>query len=157
MSEARRQRRIIKRIGAVLAGAGATIVLSIATDAALHATGVFPPLGQSMAGGLFVLAAAYRQVYGVAGAYLTARLAPNRPMLHALVLGVMGFVASIAGAVATWNRGAELGPKWYPLALVALAIPCAWLGGKLGEMRGARRPEGEAAQRNVQTIPSSKS
>jgi len=39
---------------------------------------------------------------------------------------------SIVGAVATWDRGPGFGPKWYPLALVAIAIPSAWLGGKLG-------------------------
>src|SRR6266404_8085901 len=40
-----------------------------------------------MAGGLppFALATAYRIVYGIATSYLVARLAPDRPMLHALV------------------------------------------------------------------------
>ena len=37
------------------------------------------------------------------------------------------------GAVATWNRGPELGPKWYALAVMAIALPCAWAGGKLRE------------------------
>jgi hypothetical protein len=55
----------------------------------LHATGVFPPFGQPMADALFLLATAYRIVYGVAGCYLTARLAPDRPMRHALALGVV--------------------------------------------------------------------
>jgi len=46
-------------------------------------------------------------------------------------LGVVGVVVSSAGAVATWNGGPAFGPHWYPLALIALAMPCAWLGGKL--------------------------
>jgi len=25
----------------------------------------------------------------------------------------------------------ELGPAWYPIALVITALPCAWLGGRL--------------------------
>jgi hypothetical protein len=33
--------------------------------------------------------------------------------------------------VGTWNSGPEFGPKWYPLALVVVALPCAWLGGRL--------------------------
>ena len=49
---------------------------------------------------------------------------------------------SIAGTVATWNRGPEFGPKWYPLSLVAIAMPCAWAGGKLLELRQARRVPG---------------
>ena len=49
----------------------------------------------------------------------------------ALVLGVIGVVLSLIGTIATWNRGPEFGPKWYPLALIVTAIPTAWIGGKL--------------------------
>ena len=101
----------------------------------LRATGIFPALGQPMAGRLFVLATAYRALYGVAGSYITARLAPNRPMLHALVLGVLGLAVSIVGVVVTWDKGPEFGPKWYPLSLAALGMPQSWLGGKLREMQ----------------------
>ena|SRR5215475_882256 len=128
---AKRQRRTLRSIGAVLAGFLAIILITIATDMALHATGVFAPPGQPMSNGLWLLATAYRIVYGVAGSYIAARLAPDRPMQHALALGVVGFALSIVGAVVTWNLGPAFGPHWYPLALVAIAIPCAWLGGKL--------------------------
>jgi hypothetical protein len=84
---------------------------------------------------LFLLATAYRIVYAVAGSYIAARLAPDRPTQHALVLGVVGLALSIAGAVETWNAGPELGPRWYPLALIATALPCAWVGGKLRDMQ----------------------
>jgi len=79
----------------------------------------------------FAVATVYRAVYGTAGAYLAARLAPNRPLVHALVLGVLGFVASVAGAAAMWSKLPGLGPKWYPVALIVLAIPTAWMGGAL--------------------------
>ena len=69
----------------------------------------------------------------ITGGYIVARLAPDRPVRHALVLGIIGFVLSIAGVVATWNRGPEFGPRWYPLALAAIALPCAWAGGKIRE------------------------
>ena len=52
-------------------------------------------------------------------------------MQHALLGGTIGLILSTVGVVVTWNRGPELGPHWYPLALVATALPCAWLGGKL--------------------------
>jgi hypothetical protein len=29
------------------------------------------------------------------------------------------------GAVATWNAGPAFGPKWHPLAVIAIALPCA--------------------------------
>ncbi len=37
----------------------------------------------------------------------------------------------------TWDRGPEFGPHWYPLALVATALPCAWAGGLLHRKRSA--------------------
>jgi hypothetical protein len=85
--------------------------------------------------GALLLATAYRVVYGIAASYITARLAPNRPMLHALVGGVLGFIVSIVGAVATWNGGPAFGPHWYPIALIVTALPCAWVGGKLRVMQ----------------------
>jgi len=131
MSEAKPQRNILRSVGAVVAGLLVVIIITTATDALLHATGIFPPWGQPMSDSLFLLAFAYRIVYGIVGGYITARLAPDKPVKHAVVLGAMGFVLSLAGAAATWNRGPEFGPKWYPLALIVIAIPTAWLGGKL--------------------------
>ena len=123
----------------MFAGFFATFILSIGTDLLLHAAGVFPPWGQPMSNALFALATAYRTVYTVAGGYVTARLAPNKPMGHVWTLGVIGLLAAIAGTAATWDKGPEFGPKWYPLALVVLAIPCVWLGGKLARRAMARK------------------
>jgi hypothetical protein len=127
----------LKSIGAVLAGIFAGIILTIGTDIALHAIGVFPPWGASMVGfdGPLLLATVYRTVYGVLASYIIARLAPDRPMQHALVGGGAGLAVSILGAVLTWNKGPAFGPHWYPLALIVLAIPQAWAGGKLRLMQ----------------------
>ena len=127
----------LRRIGAVLAGLVAIVVLSTATDLALHASGIFPPFGQPMSSALFALALAYRVVYGVGGGWLTARLAPVRPMWHALALGVIGVAVGTVGAALTWNAGPEFGPRWYPLAVIATAIPCTWFGAKLCERNKA--------------------
>jgi len=131
MNEAQSPRRLGRSLVALLAGMFAGILLSLGTDYVLHAIGLFPALGQPVSGPLLLLATVYRTVYGVVGAYITARLAPNQPMMHALVLGMLGFIVSIVGAVVTWNMGPAYGPHWYPVALVLLAIPTAWLGGKL--------------------------
>jgi hypothetical protein len=85
---------------------------------------------------LSALAAAYRVVITIGGGYLTARLAPNRPLAYAVALGIVGFVAAAAATAATWNVQPPLGPHWYPLALVATAVPCTWIGG-----RSARRAD----------------
>lgn len=135
MPENKSSNRTLRSIGAVVAGLLFVIIASTATDVLMHATGVFPPLGQPMSDSLFAVALAYRIVFGIGGGYITARLAPDRPMGHVLVLGAIGFVLSIAGAFATWNRGPAFGPNWYPLALVITAIPSVWLGGKLVRRR----------------------
>jgi hypothetical protein len=111
----------------------AVVVFSLGTDLALHAAGIFPALGDLMSDRLLVLATVYRTIYAVLGGYITARLAPNRPMQHALLNGLIGVALSTLGAVVTWNRA--LGPHWYPLVLVVTALPTAWLGGKLRVMQ----------------------
>jgi hypothetical protein len=123
--------RILRRIGAVLAGFFATVILSLGTDLLLHAAGVFPAWGQAMSSALFLFATAYRTLFTIAGGYITARLAPDQPMTHVLILGLVGTAAGLAGVVATWNAGPEFGPKWYPIALAVLALPSVWVGGKL--------------------------
>jgi len=133
MSDTQQPSRVLRSIVAVLAGMIVGIALTLGTDELLHLTHVFPPWGDSMVGfdGPLLLATVYRTIYGIAASYITARLAPGRPMLHAMVGGTLGLLASIVGAVATWNKGPAFGPHWYPLALVVLALPTAWAGGKL--------------------------
>ena len=142
MSETQRPRRIGRSIGAVLAGLLVGLILTIGTDMVLHAIGVFPPWGQPVGDAPLLLATAYRTVYGVLGSYIAARLAPDRPMQHALVLGVVGLAVSIVGTVVTWNKGPAFGPHWYPLALVALAMPQSWVGGRLRVVQSRARADG---------------
>jgi len=124
-------RHIGRSILALVVGMLTAIILSLGTDLALHAANVFPPWDQRMSDGLFILATAYRTVYCIAGCYLTARIATHKPMQHALALGAVGFVVSTVGAAVSWNHVPPLGPRWYAVALIVTAFPCAWLGGKL--------------------------
>ena len=130
-SETSRRRRTLRSVGAVLAGLVATIVVTTAVDQVFHSTGVFPPWGESMADSLFVLALAYRIPLNAGGCAIAARLAPANPMRHALVLGAVGVVLATIGAVAM----GDLGPAWYSLANIAIALPCAWLGGRVARAR----------------------
>lgn len=125
-------RRLGRSVWAVFAGFLLVVVLSVGTDAVLHLLHIFPPSGAAMSNGLFALATIYRTIYGVVGSYTTARLAPRRPMLHAMVGAILGTIVGTVGAVVTWNH-TELGPHWYPLALIATAFPCAWIGGRIRE------------------------
>jgi len=82
--ERQRPRPIGRSVGALLAGFLFVVRLSIGTHLARPATGVFPLLGRPMNEVLFLLATAYRTIFGAAGSYVMARLAPDRPMLPAL-------------------------------------------------------------------------
>ena len=126
-----------RSILAVLVGVLFIIVVTTLVDVALHAAGVYPAMNQPINDALALLATSYRIVISVAGAWLTARLAPGKPMKHAMILGVVGAVLGLVGLVATWNMG--LGPRWYPIALVVLAIPQCWAGGKIYEMQSGKR------------------
>jgi drug/metabolite transporter (DMT)-like permease len=125
----RRGRSAVALVTGLLVG----VILSLGTDQILHVLKIYPPWGQTMSDELFMLATAYRVVYTVLGSYIAARLAPARPMWHAMVLGVVGLVVSVAGAVATWNTQPPIGPHWYALLIAAISIPCAWLGGWIRE------------------------
>lgn len=116
---------------AVAAGFIVTAALSLGIDEVLHLTGVYPAWGEPMSNALYGLATTYRIVVTVLGGYVTARLAPRKPMTHVMILGAIGVVAATAGLAATWNQGPAFGPKWYPIALVVTALPCVWAGGRL--------------------------
>lgn len=122
---------------AVLAGFGVTTVLSVGTDMALMTAGLFPDFLEpgSFTTPMWLTATAYRSLFGAAGSAVAAQLAPQNPMRHALALGVVGFLVSVLGAVTMW----DVGPNWYPLALVVLALPSAWVGGRVQHAWAHRR------------------
>ena len=121
--------RMLRSIGALFAGFVVNVALSLGTDVGLHAMGFLPALGQPETNRQLLLAAAYRSLFAVISSYVVARLAPNRPMQHALLGGAIGMAIGTLGAIATWNRG--FGPHWYPLSLIVMALPTAWAGGKI--------------------------
>ena len=127
----RRGRTAIALISGFMVG----LILSLGTDQILHALKIYPPWGETMSDRLFALASAYRIVYTVIGAYVAARLAPYRPMWHAMLLGWIGFVISLIGAAVTWNTQPPVGPHWYAVAVAVISLLCAWSGGKLREMQ----------------------
>ena len=125
-----RPRRLGRSILAIFVGFLTVVVLSLGTDEIFHLLKVYPPWNEPMhAPVLNALALSYRIIYTILGSYLAARLAPRNSMRHAWILGIIGFVLGTLGAVATIPL--HLGPAWYPIAIAATALPCAWLGGIL--------------------------
>lgn len=129
----RAPRHVLRGTAAVVAGFFTGALLSLAVDLVLHALGVYAPWGRPSSNGALALATAYRAVFCTFGCYVTARIAGQRPLFHAMLLGGLGLLVSLGGVAAAWGRAAVVGPIWYPIALVVIALPCAWLGGHLRE------------------------
>ncbi len=123
------KKTIWKSLWAIFAGFIVVIVLSIVTDMVVEGLGIFPGAShpELYTWWMLLVALFYRTIYTVLGGYVTAFFAPNKKLKHAVILGILGTVAGAAGAVANWN----MGNQWYPIALVVLAIPSTWLGGKI--------------------------
>lgn len=129
-TRASRTARFARSAAALLAGIVAVVVLSMGTDQALHALGVYPAWGQPMLDtGLNLLSLCYRIVFTILAGYLTARLAPGAPMRHAIALGLIGTTLGIVGAFAAMPT--KLLPDWYMVCLAITALPSAWLGGRI--------------------------
>lgn len=124
---------VLKSIGAVVAGLIFIVVTHTATDAVLEGIGVLPKGNLWVGTSLILVVIGYRAVLSLIGCHIAAWLAPHSPMKHALALGAVGVLLSTVGAIVAANM--NLGPSWYAWALVVIALPIAWLGGKLYELR----------------------
>src|SRR5262245_24389211 len=121
------EKNILKSIWAVVAGFLTTVILSILTDQILRVTGLMKIPFDSNSNIFIGFVILYRTVFGLLGSYITAALAPNKPMLHVMVEAFIGLFVAIIGTIAQW----DVPPHWYPISLIILALPTAWLGGKL--------------------------
>ncbi len=108
------------------------------TDLLMHAIAPsrFGPNGQVSDVAILWLTEIYVFIYATAGCYLCARIARRRPMFHALILGVLGLVFNIFGSYMTW----QLYPAWYHVVALVVAMPAAWLGGRIAERQMENRP-----------------
>jgi hypothetical protein len=131
-------KNIFQSIGAVLAGLVVISALAAVTDTAFQQLGLLSiPQEVKVTNAQALLALSYHIAYVIFGCYLAARLAPSRPMAHALALGVIGVCMSTLGLIAILTG--DLAPAWYGWALIALSLPGAWIGGKLFVLQQARR------------------
>ncbi|WP_394762729.1 hypothetical protein [Phenylobacterium sp.] len=122
---------VLRSLLAVVAGMVFIVAASTGTDLVLSKT-LAPEMASTHAPAAdLALALAYRTIFGVIGGWITAKLAPSRPVAHAVVLGVIGALAALAGLVVMWGAG----QPWYPIGLVVLALPECWLGGRLAARR----------------------
>jgi hypothetical protein len=125
---------ILRSIGAVLAGLVVVVVLSEGLDIVIREAGLAADKEGAWDDGMLTVAFIYRSLAGVCGGFVAAALAPEKPMVHAIVLGVIGLCLSTLGAVVMWG----FGHQWYPIALAVIALPAAWLGGWIQQMGRAK-------------------
>jgi hypothetical protein len=129
-------KNVLKSIGAVLAGFIFIGIAHSAVDAILEGAGILPKGHLNVGAGLIILVISYRAILSLAGCYLTAKLAPENPMKHALILGGIGTILSAVGAIVTANM--NIGPWWYAWSLVVIALPISWFAAKLYVSRNSK-------------------
>jgi uncharacterized BrkB/YihY/UPF0761 family membrane protein len=120
--------RALKSVVALLAGFILGAVLSIATDALMEKLGVFSMADfKNTSMGILIIVILYRFMFNALGCYLTAKLAPNNPMRHVMIIGVVGTVLSVLGTVVMWEKAIP----FYNIAIILISFPSAWIGGKI--------------------------
>jgi hypothetical protein len=119
----------------ILAGFVTTAVLSTAVDHIFHVTEVYPPYGAPMRDtGLLLLAFSYRCVLTVLGAYITALIAKDRAFKATLILGIVGSLLWLAGAIAMW----EFAEPWYNIVGVLTGVPLSMTGWRIYTLQAMR-------------------
>lgn len=124
-----------RSILAVIAGFVATVVLSVACDAIVRVAmpGAFGVDGRSPGPAMMAFGVLYTLAAAAAGGYLAAVIARRAELLHALLLGTLGALATLI--VIALAPVAERTAGQFVAAM--LVIPATALGGWL---RTLRRP-----------------
>ena len=121
----------VRSIFAVAAGFFAAAILSLCGDVALRAAAprAFDAAGQGNASWVLLLMLAYSALFTFAGAYLAARIAIRKPVVHALAAGGVVLLVSVASTVVAWSTA----PAWFHITALVLIMPAAFLAGTLRE------------------------
>jgi len=120
-------KNIFKSIGVILLAFISIALLSIVTDFLLESIGMLPDPKK----GLFdtwaiILVLVYRGIYTIFAGFIIAKLAPSKPILHAIILGAVGIIITI---LATNDPSfADKAPLWFGYTMAAITIPCLWVG-----------------------------
>ena len=121
----------MRSLAAVAFGVFFVLAVTMSMDILLHSYGVFPardiPINDQQA----AVATAYRFLIGIAGGWLTGRLVKAEPVRFAMMVGYLSAVLGTVALITTWD--VKIVPMWYPIAAAVLALPEAWIGGKLIE------------------------
>ena len=121
------KKNIFKSIGVIIVGFMVSALLSIVTDFLLESIGVLPDPSKGLFDtGMIILVLFYRGIYNIVSGFLVAKLAPGKPMLHAMILGAIGTILTVLATFAP--SFAEKAPLWFGYTLAAITIPTLWSG-----------------------------
>jgi hypothetical protein len=115
--------RWMRSAACVYAGFGVIVALTLVTEALTKPGG-----GLGHGGDL-----ALRSAYAILGGYVAARFAPAAPLSHAMALATKGLLLGAVEAVTALQEGNA--PPWFRVSMIAVAAPCAYLGGVLCMVR----------------------
>jgi len=121
---------MLRSVGAITAGFFTTVALAVGTDALVQSIRQpSSPARLAQSAGWLVAALVYTAAFAVVGAYVAARLAPRRALLHAMILGVVSVLISVPVVAASWHTA----PVWYNLIALIQVLPAVFVGGWLRE------------------------
>lgn len=126
-----------RSILAVLAGWGSVGILVVLTDGLLHL--LFPTeytMGKQPPDYLAAISLLTSTVWSVAGGWVTARIAKNKPWHHILGLIVWGELMGVVSLVMTWG---QIQP-WYQIGLIVAWLPAVVAGGWIRAGKPTLRP-----------------
>jgi hypothetical protein len=123
----------LRSVLAIGAGFFTTSILALTGDFALRRLmpSSFASDGGVQASNVLAVTLFYTAIFGVIGGYVAARIAIQRPLLHAAILGGIMLAFSALSAVLLWSTA----PPWYHLATLAMVLPVALIGGKIRELQ----------------------
>ncbi len=128
----------LKSTGAVLAGFVTIFILSGVTSAILVNIGVYPNGKLPLHGSPLVIIGILvsQAIFYMAGCFVTAKLAPFKPIRHVLVVGGVGAILNLLTALGMMKDTASF---WFFLALAIMSLSIAWLSGKLYTMQAPKK------------------
>ena len=133
-----------RSILAIVAGFVLTGALIVGTTFAVTAAmpGAFDARQVPTSTGILLLMHLYVAVYATLGCWVAARLAPSRPMRHAMIVGVLGCLVNLANPN-IWS----MYPLWSNLVSVTTPLLWGWIAGTIRErqLAGTASPRMAAA------------
>lgn len=105
----------------------------------LAATAIFPGLKDGPSLNYIIANLIYSGFFAALGGWVTGFSAPNRPLLHAAVLGGICLMFSLAYLNMPNPPNMPAPPHWYKVALAFVVAPMILLGGFIRERQVAKK------------------